>query len=367
MTRSFAGMSAVVTGASSGIGRATALAFAERGANLLLAARRADRLEEVARECRELGGNAFALPTDVTVEGDVERLARRAVARFGGIDVWFNNAGVGVFGRFEDIPSEVWRRVIETNVFGYMYGAKAAMRQFRSQGHGVLINNASIVGRLAKPDSTAYATSKFAVRGLAESLRQEVLDQPHIHICTILPSVIDTPFFQHAANYSHHRVRAAPPVYTPEKVARTVVGLVERPRAEVIIGGAGRTAILSKRLAPSLMTRINGRALNYGFLADEPSDETTGTLFEPMRDEHRVDGGWRKGPNNGGVPSLLAVALVGLPLGLMAWRHWSRAQERAGAGSRRVDTRREAMPERMEDHMRERPVPLAEAMADGLD
>ena len=105
-----------------------------------------------------------------------------------------------------------------------MHGAKVAMRQFRRQGHGVLIQNASIVGRTAKPDSTAYATSKFAVRGFSEALRMEVLDQPGIHVCTILPSVIDTPFFEHAANFSHHKVRAAPPVYAPEKVAETVVG-----------------------------------------------------------------------------------------------------------------------------------------------
>ena len=328
MDRSFEGMVVVITGASSGIGRATAHAFAERGATVLLAARREEMLGEVERECRELGGDAVAVPTDTTREEDVEKLAGEAINRFGRIDVWFNNAGVGVFGRFEDIPSHVWRRVIETNLFGYMYGAKAAMRQFRSQGYGILINNASIVGRLAKPDSTAYATSKFAVRGFAESLRQEVLDQPDIHICTILPSVIDTPFFQHAANFSHHRVRAAPPVYTPEKVARTVVGLVEHPRAEVVIGGAGKTAVALKRVAPSLMTRINGRTLNYGFLADEPSDETTGTLFEPMRDGAAVYGGWRKGPNNGSVPLTATLALIALPLGVVAWRQWRRAAGR---------------------------------------
>lgn len=305
----------VITGASSGIGRATAHAFAQQGATVVLAARRAEMLREVERECLDLGGRALAVPTDTTQEDQVERLAARTLEHFGRIDVWFNNAGVGVFGRFEDIPSDVWRRVIETNLFGYVYGAKAAMRQFRAQGYGVLINNASIVGRLAKPDSTAYATSKFAVRGFSESLRQEVLDQHDIHICTILPSVIDTPFFHHAANFSHHRVRAAPPVYTPEKVARTVVGLVEHPRAEVIIGGVGKVAAIQKRLAPSLMTRINGRALNYGFLADEPSDETTGTLFEPMRDGQGVYGGWRKGYNDGGVP-LAALTLLVLPIGL---------------------------------------------------
>src|SRR3954447_10998807 len=208
----------VITGASSGIGRATAHAFARRGASLVLAARRAEMLGEVERECAALGATTIGVPTDVTDEAQVEALGRRALERFGRTDVWFNNAGVGIFGRFEDLPTEAWKRVIETNVLGYVHGAKIAMRQFRQQGEGVLIQNASIVGRTAKPDSTAYATSKFAVRGFSEALRMEVLDQPGIHVCTVLPSVIDTPFFEHAANFSHHKVRAAPPVYAPEKV-----------------------------------------------------------------------------------------------------------------------------------------------------
>jgi NAD(P)-dependent dehydrogenase (short-subunit alcohol dehydrogenase family) len=137
----------VITGASSGIGRATAHAFARRGAAVVLAARREDMLREVERECVELGGAALAVPTDVTKEDEVEALGRHAIERFGGIDVWFNNAGVGIFGRFEDLPSDAWRRVIETNVFGYMHGAKVAMRQFRRQGYGRLIQNGSIVGR----------------------------------------------------------------------------------------------------------------------------------------------------------------------------------------------------------------------------
>ncbi|TWI57342.1 short-subunit dehydrogenase [Pseudomonas duriflava] len=320
MKRINAGTVVVITGASSGIGRATAHALAEQGARLLLAARRKEMLEDAVEECRARGGVAFAIATDVTREEEVEHLAREAILRFGRIDVWFNNAGVGVFGQLNDIPSEVWHHVIETNLFGYVYGAKAALRQFRAQGHGVLINNASIVGRLAKPDSTAYATSKFAIRGFSECLRQELLDQPDIHVCTLLPSVIDTPFFEHAANFSGQRVRAAPPVYDPEKVARTVIGLVRRPRAEVIIGGSGRTASLLKRLMPSLMTRINGRALHRGFLAEEPSDDTTGAVLEPMRDGRTVYGDWRKGPNNGGVPSLVLLVAIGLPLGLLAWR-----------------------------------------------
>jgi short-subunit dehydrogenase len=310
----------VITGASSGIGRATAHAFAEQGDTVVLAARRTDMLREVERECTERGGSALAIPTDMRHEDEVEELGRQVLERFGRIDVWFNNAGVGVFGRFDDVPSEVWRGVIETNLFGYMHGAKVAMRAFYRQGSGVLIQNASIVGRLAKSDGSAYATSKFAVRGFSEALRQEVLDYPGIQICTILPSVIDTPFFQHAANYSGLRVRAAPPVYTPEKVARVVVSLVDHPQAEVIIGGAGKVAAVQKRLAPTFTTWFTGRALHKGFLASDPSPDTTGALFEPMRDRAGVRGGWREGPNNGGVPLAALALLAAVPLGAAAWR-----------------------------------------------
>lgn len=310
----------VITGASSGIGRATAHAFAEVGDTVVLAARRAEMLHDVEGECRERGGTALAIPTDVKREGDVEELGRQVLERFGRIDVWFNNAGVGVFGRFEDIPSDVWRSVIDTNLFGYVHGAKVAMRTFYQQGHGVLIQNASIVGRISKPDGSAYATSKFAIRGFSEALRQEVLDWPNIHICTILPSVIDTPFFHHTANFSGQRVRAAPPVYPPEKIAKTVVQLVDRPRAEVIIGGAGKLAAAQKRLAPTIMTWLTGRALHRGFLATEASPDTVGAVFEPMNDSRRVHGGWAEDPKRRSLPLTALALLVALPVGVAALR-----------------------------------------------
>jgi NAD(P)-dependent dehydrogenase (short-subunit alcohol dehydrogenase family) len=302
----------VITGASSGIGRATALAFARQGARLVLAARRTEKLEEAARACDAAGGSTLAVTTDVTEEAQVEALGRAALERFGHIDLWFNNAGVGVFGRLESIPAEAWRRVIETNVFGYMHGARVAMRQFRAQGHGTLVQNASIVGITAKPDSTAYATSKWAIRGFSEALRQEVLDQPGIHICTVLPSVIDTPFFQHAANFSGRTVRAAPPVYTAEEVAETVLDLAERPQDEVIVGGFGKLAAAQKQLAPHLTSWMTGRLLHRGFLSDRPSGESTGGLFEPSQDNMAVDGGWRARPESGGAPLAAATSIAAL-------------------------------------------------------
>jgi short-subunit dehydrogenase len=304
----------VITGASSGIGRATALAFARRGDTVVLAARRTAKLDEVAAACEALGASALVQTTDMTEEQQVETLGRVALERFGRIDVWFNNAGVGVFGRLESIPTEAWRRVIETNVFGYLHGARVAMRQFRAQGHGLLVQNASIVGVTAKPDSTAYATSKFAIRGFSEALRQEVLDQPRILICTVLPSVIDTPFFQHAANFSGRSVRAAPPVYTAEEVADTVVALTDQPQDEVIVGGFGKLAAAQKQLAPHLTTWMTGRLLHHGFLSDKPSEETTGGLFAPVQDAMAVDGGWRQQPESGGAPLAAATSMAALSL-----------------------------------------------------
>lgn len=304
----------VITGASSGIGRATAQAFARRGAGLVLAARRKEMLDEAVAECARLGGQAIAVRTDVTEEAQVEELGRRALARFGRIDAWFNNAGVGAFGRLEAVPMEAWRRVIEINLFGYVHGAKVAMRQFRRQGHGVLVQNASIVGRTAKPDGTAYATSKFAIRGFSEALRQEVLDQPEIQVCTVLPSVIDTPFFQHAANYSGRSVRAAPPVYLPEEVAETVVELVEHPQAEVIVGGFGKLAAVQERIAPTFATWLTGRTLHTGFLSETPSTDTSGALFESWPDGMGVTGGWRERPDSGGAPLAALTSLAAWPI-----------------------------------------------------
>jgi NADP-dependent 3-hydroxy acid dehydrogenase YdfG len=321
MTAQHADSVVVITGASSGIGRATALAFAKQGARLVLAARRTAKLQEVAEACEALGGTALVQTTDVTDEQQVEALGDATLQRFGRIDIWFNNAGVGVFGRLEAIPAEAWRRVIETNLFGYMHGARVAMRQFRRQDTGLLVQNASIVGVTAKPDSTAYATSKFAIRGFAEALRQEVLDQPRIHVCTILPSVIDTPFFQHAANYSGRTVRAAPPVYTAEEVAEAVLNLVAQPQEEVIIGGFGKLAAAQKQLAPQLTSRVTGRLLHRGFLTDTPSGDSTGALFEPAQDDMGVAGGWREQPQSGGAPlaaalsaAALSVDMASLPL-----------------------------------------------------
>ncbi|MDN3292765.1 SDR family oxidoreductase [Streptomyces ficellus] len=286
----------VITGASSGIGRATAIAFARKGCPVVLAARREEALEAVRQECeRHRGAEALVVPTDVTDPKAVEDLARRAVQRFGRIDVWVNAAAVTVFGPFREVPLEDFRKVLDVNVMGYVHGARAALRVMCEQGRGTLINVSSIVGVVSQPYTHAYGMSKYAIRALSASLRQELLldKAKHIHVCTVLPATIDTPLFEHAANYTGRKPVAMPPVYSPERVARRIVDLVRAPRREVVVGPMGRSMVLESRLAPGLVERMMAQQVDKTHLSrKEPAPAGHGNLHVPAPGPGAAHGGW---------------------------------------------------------------------------
>ena len=320
----------VITGASSGIGRATAHEFADKGASLVLAARSASELLEVVAECEQRGVRAIAVPTDVTNETEVLALAQRAVDTFGRIDVWVNNASVSVFGKLDEVPMEDFRRVFETNVFGYVHGARAALPVFREQGSGVLINVSSLVARMPQPYASAYTMSKHAVRALGMSLRQElVLDkQKNIHVSTVMPATIDTPFFQHAANYTGRTPKAMPPVYPPQDVAETIVEMARHPKREVYVGKVGPLMNLQMKFMPAMTERSAATMVDREQLADTPSPSTTGNLYEPMPAGSDVSGGWKAGPSKGARAAKIGALAV--PLALL-WRGWNDSERSSAA------------------------------------
>ena len=231
MPNSLRNSTVVITGASSGIGKAAALAFAAHGANLVLGARRDEALFEVAEEAhRQHGVHAIAVPSDVTDLEDMRLLASTAAQRFGGIDVWINNAGIGLVGPFADVPMESHRRVVETNLFGGMNGTHAVLPYFFDQQYGTLITNISFGAWIAPPFAAAYAASKAGpFEAFTQSIRLELEDWPEIHVCDVFPAVIDTPGTEHGGNYMGKELKPSSPLVPPERVADAMVSLAKRP------------------------------------------------------------------------------------------------------------------------------------------
>ncbi|VXC34025.1 Short-chain dehydrogenase [Arthrobacter sp. 9AX] len=314
----------VITGASSGIGRATALRFAGKGARLVLAARGAEALGAVAAQCRKRGAKAIAVPTDVTDVARMEELAARAVKEFGRLDVWVNNAAVGAFGLLTDIPPQDFQRVLDVNIAGYVNGARAALPRLRAQGSGALINVASIVAEVPLAYSASYSISKAAVRALGAGLRAELAREgaAGVDVCTVLPATIDTPFYQNAANFTGRRPMAMPPVYTAERVAKAMVRLVEHPRREAVAGGlAARLLVLLHKLAPGVVEAATARQVDHRQLSRRQSaPATSGNLHlasEAVR-KPSTGGGWhgrrRTAQRRVGTVAVLAAA------GAAGWR-----------------------------------------------
>ncbi|BCJ76356.1 short-chain dehydrogenase [Catellatospora sp. IY07-71] len=304
LTRSIIESTVVITGASSGVGAATALTLARRGAQLVLAARSPRGLAQIGEQCRQLGADVLEVPTDTADPDAVERLAEAAQERFGHVDAWINNAGVALYGRLLDLPLDQVRRTIDVDVFGYLHGARAAVPRLRAAGGGVLIVVGSVLSEVSLPYLGAYIMAKHAVQGMADSLRQELRADgvAEVSVCTVLPGSLDTPLFAWAANQMGRQVLPPRPLSPPQEVADRIVRLLEHPRRQSFVGRASSTVMWQWRLAPALAERLLSL---YGQLAQfgRPEPPSDGNLFEPVEAPRGVEGGWRLTP----------ATLAGLP------------------------------------------------------
>jgi len=272
----------LVTGASSGIGHQVALRYAGRGCRLVLAARGADGLARVAGECLAAGAaDVVVQPTDIGDRDQVQELFDVAVARYGGLDVVVQNAALAAFGRFTEVPADVFDKVVATNVLGAANVSRCAISHFRQRGAGQLVVVGSVLGQAAVPYMGAYVLSKFAITALIRTLRQETREMPGVVVHGVYPGAVDTPVYRVSANYFGRRARVLPLSDPPSAVARAVVAATESGRSsERQVGWANYPMLAGYRLLPRVFDVLVGPLMRLGSFAREPQPPTPGNAFK---------------------------------------------------------------------------------------
>lgn len=282
----------VITGASSGIGRETALMCADAGASVVLTARNEEALSEVAQTITASGGRALVVPADVTSPAEVERVGHITMDVLGRIDTWVNNAGVSLYATAEETTPEEAAQIMHTNFLGIVHGVRTALTWMRQQGYGTIINVGSVESQRALPLQAVYSASKHAVRAYTEALRMEqAAAKSGINVTLILPAGINTPLFNHARSRSGLKPMPVPPVYSPTLVARAIISAATNPQRDIYVGGASFMFSLLQRISPHLLDNlmILNRSMFRLQLTDQP-DNGRDNLFTPVGGTGRVHG-----------------------------------------------------------------------------
>jgi short-subunit dehydrogenase len=271
----------VITGASSGIGLATAETAAKAGARLVLASRSEQTLGDIVQRINAAGGEAIHVIADVGEHRQVEQIAEAAISRFGRIDTWINNAGVSIYGRLDEVSEEDSRRLFDTNFWGVVHGSVVALRYLK-QGGGALINVGSEVSDAVIPLQGMYSASKHAVKGFTDALRVEIeeLDKAPVSITLIQPTAVDTPYPQHARNYMDQEPKLPTPMIEPEKVAEAILGAATKPERDIKVGSMSKVNVAVSKIAPSLGDKVSAKQANRQQYDQRPQ-HPEGTLYTP--------------------------------------------------------------------------------------
>ncbi len=282
----------VITGASAGVGRAAAQAFARRGASVALLARGRDGLDAACHEVEAGGGRALAIPTDVADADQVEVAAATVERLLGPIDVWVNNAMASVFSPVKEMPADEFRRVTEVTYLGYVYGTLAALRRMLPRDRGVIVQVGSALAYRGIPLQSAYCGAKHAIQGFTESLRCELIhDRSRVRVTMVQLPAMNTPQFRWVKSRLPHKAQPVPPIFQPEVAAEAIVWAARGRRRELFVGFPTVQAILVNRLAPGLLDRYLAATGYDAQQTDEPEQPgRPHNLWQPLPGDHGAHG-----------------------------------------------------------------------------